>query len=35
MSQLLNMFNQFFSKSKPAAQQRTRHYDFDGAYRGM
>jgi hypothetical protein len=35
MTQLLNMFNQLFSESKPAAQQRTRHYDFDGAYGGM
>lgn len=34
MTQLLNMFNQFFSKSKPAAKQ-ARHYDCDGAYRGM
>jgi len=29
------MFNRLFSESKPAAQQRTRHYDFDGAYGGM
>ncbi len=35
MTQLLNMFNQLFSESKQAAQQRPRHYDFDGAYRGM
>ncbi len=35
MTQLLNMFNQLFSESKPVAQQRPRHYDFDGAYGGM
>ncbi len=35
MTQLLNMFNQLFSESKPVATQKTRHYDFDGAYRGM
>jgi hypothetical protein len=35
MTQLLNMFNQLFSESKPVAQQPARHYDFDGAYRGM
>jgi hypothetical protein len=35
MTQLLNMLNQLFSQSKTVAQQRTRHYDFDGAYRGM
>jgi hypothetical protein len=35
MTQLLNMFNQLFSESKPVAKQSARHYDFDGAYRGM
>jgi hypothetical protein len=35
MTQLLNMFNQLFSVSKVASKQRARHYDFDGAYRGM
>ena len=35
MTVLLNMFNQLFSESKPAAKQQSRHYDFDGAYRGM
>ncbi len=35
MTVLLNMINQFFTESKPAAQQQSRHYDFDGAYRGM
>ncbi len=35
MTQLLNMFNQLFSESKPETQHQTRHYDFDGAYRGM
>jgi hypothetical protein len=34
MTQLLNMFNHFFSESKPVAK-KARHYDFDGAYRGM
>jgi len=28
------VFNQLFSKSKPVAKQ-ARHYDCDGAYRGM
>ncbi len=35
MTQLLNVFNQFFSANKVASKQRARHYDFDGAYRGM
>ncbi len=35
MSQLLNMFNQIFSDSKVAKAKQARHYDFDGAYRGM
>ena len=35
MTQLLKIFNQFFSVSKSATQKRARHYDFDGAYRGM
>ncbi len=34
MTQLLNMFNQLFSESRPAVKQ-ARHYDCDGAYRGM
>jgi hypothetical protein len=29
------MFNQLFSESKPSQKQTARHYDFDGAYRGM
>jgi len=35
MAQLLNMFNQLFTQSTVAKQKRVRHYDFDGAYRGM
>jgi len=35
MTQLLNVFNQLFSKSKPSQDKPARHYDFDGAYRGM
>ena len=35
MTQLLNMFSQFFSDSKVAKAKEARHYDFDGAYRGL
>jgi|GEM_PF-609237 hypothetical protein len=35
MTQLLNMFHQLFSESKPSQAKPARHYDFDGAYRGM
>ena len=35
MTQLLNMFNRLFSESKPSQDKPARHYDFDGAYRGM
>ena len=34
MTVLLNMINQLFSESK-LSQKQARHYDFDGAYRGM
>jgi hypothetical protein len=34
MTQLFSMINQIF-KDKSAADQQLRHYDFDGAYRGM
>ncbi len=35
MTTLLNMINQLFSQSKDSQDQAARHYDFDGAYRGM
>lgn len=35
MSALLNMINQLFSESKTSQKQAARHYDFDGAYRGL
>jgi hypothetical protein len=35
MTVLLNMINQLFSESKPSQDKPARHYDFDGAYRGM
>ena len=35
MTVLLNMFNQLFSESTTSQEQPSRHYDFDGAYRGM
>jgi hypothetical protein len=35
MTVLLNMINQLFSESKTSQDQAARHYDFDGAYRGM
>ncbi len=35
MTVLLNMINQLFTESKARKEQTTRHYDFDGAYRGM
>ncbi|SNX29294.1 hypothetical protein SAMN06295945_1663 [Polynucleobacter meluiroseus] len=35
MAQLINKFNQLFTTTKTASEQRVRHYDFDGAYRGM
>ena len=34
MAQLISMINQIF-KDNSAAEQQLRHYDFDGAYRGM
>jgi len=34
MAQLINMINQLF-KDSSATKQQIRHYDFDGAYRGM
>jgi hypothetical protein len=34
MTQLINMINQIF-KDNSVADQQLRHYDFDGAYRGM
>jgi hypothetical protein len=35
MTVLLNMINQLFTETKTSKQQTARHYDFDGAYRGM
>ncbi len=35
MTVLLNMINQLFSESATSQEQSARHYDFDGAYRGM
>jgi hypothetical protein len=35
MTQLLNKFSKIFSTSKPSVEKLIRHYDFDGAYRGM
>jgi len=35
MTVLLNMINQLFTETKTSQQQTARHYDFDGAYRGM
>jgi hypothetical protein len=35
MTVLLNMINKIFTESKTSKQQTPRHYDFDGAYRGM
>jgi hypothetical protein len=35
MTVLLNMINQLFSESKLNQDKPARHYDFDGAYRGM
>jgi hypothetical protein len=35
MTVLLNMFNQLFTESKTNQEKVARHYDFDGAYRGM
>ena len=35
MTVLLNMINQLFSESKTSQAPTARHYDFDGAYRGM
>jgi hypothetical protein len=35
MTVLLNMINQLFTESKTSQVQAARHYDFDGAYRGM
>jgi hypothetical protein len=35
MTVLLNMINQLFTESKKSQKPTTRHYDFDGAYRGM
>ena len=35
MTVLLNMITQLFSESKTSQEQSARHYDFDGAYRGM
>ena len=35
MTVLLNMINQLFTESKTSRVQPARHYDFDGAYRGM
>jgi hypothetical protein len=35
MTVLLNMINQLFTESTPSQEQAARHYDFDGAYRGM
>jgi hypothetical protein len=29
------MINQLFTESKTNQEQAARHYDFDGAYRGM
>jgi hypothetical protein len=29
------MINQLFAESKTSQEQAARHYDFDGAYRGM
>jgi hypothetical protein len=29
------MINQLFTESKTSQDQAARHYDFDGAYRGM
>ena len=34
MTQLINMINPLFTE-KTAAEKQARHYDFDGAYRGM
>ena len=34
MTQLISMINQLFSE-KTVAEEQARHYDFDGAYRGM
>ena len=35
MTVLLNMITQLFSESKTSQEHSARHYDFDGAYRGM
>ncbi len=35
MTVLLNMINQLFTESKISQEKAARHYDFDGAYRGM
>ena len=35
MTVLLNMINQLFTESKTSQDQAARHYDLDGAYRGM
>jgi hypothetical protein len=35
MTVLLNMISQLFSESKISQEQAARHYDYDGAYRGM
>jgi hypothetical protein len=35
MTVLLNMITQLFSECKTSQEQSARHYDFDGAYRGM
>ena len=35
MTVLLNMISQLFSDSTNSQEQAPRHYDFDGAYRGM
>ena len=35
MTVLLNMINQLFTESAASQEQAPRHYDFDGAYRGM
>jgi hypothetical protein len=35
MTVLLNMINQLFTERTASQKQAARHYDFDGAYRGM
>jgi hypothetical protein len=35
MTVILNLINQLFSESNTSQEQIARHYDFDGAYRGM